>query len=787
MTSATLSSSPHSISIQPGNDDTPRATSACAAVLQSAHQALARHLAESNSAATLPALTNALRVASAAVATLNRTQPKVPEVSQALAIIRELIAADLHPRLAAAIPQTAPSAKGWPGLLAMMLLHPAWHCSSAPTLDTVPEWLGEVYASWLFAVPQNFAAAGQAAAFLAHTERHLESLARWTEMNPGSSVVKTALDRYHSGSHFARLKLACADLRRVSELHGRLLTRLVRKPGSDPVLAAFSREGRRLRVGFVAPSFDDNVQTWAALALFTELDRERFDTVVYVVKTTDSRLEQHARQSAGEFQVLPADLADQVPMLATAGLDALVFLDEITGSTADVARLATHRLAPLQIATSAHHDVTTGLNTIDLFVTDARARDVSHQFTERLGLVNGPSRAFERLDPSQGPDTVATRSELGLPESGTLFVTAADWNQISPETQDRWAQVLKQVPGSYLLIQRTVRDETSADDPAAFAANFDRVLHTHGVTDDRLIISATALPSHDELQRLLAAGDVYLDTVPSADDYVALLALRAGLPVVTLAGDTLRTRRVASLLDSLSATDLVAHDTAGYVALAARLAGDADHRAALREQLRARATALPRALDALATADAFGDLLETAHDALESAGLARFRNNREPLVVATDAGDPAQHLAAGQDALVAGDFLAAATSARLVLRAQPNHAAARALLGRALLSVGQAKRAVDYLLASIEAADADATRWFDLARALQQNGQHADSIQALETSLRLDGKRADAWLMLIELAESSGVTDLAREAFETLRGIEPDHPELANIAARLGC
>ncbi len=787
MTSATLSDPSLSPSILSGSDETPPATSAASAVLQSAHRALNRHLATPQDADAWSSLTNALRVASAALATLNRTQPKGPEVAQALALIRELISSGVHARLAASIPQPAPAAKGWPGLLAMMLLHPSWHCPQAVTLDSVPEWLGEIYAEWLFAVPALFSAPGQAGAFLAHAERHLESLARWTEMNPGASVVKTALDRYHSGSHFARLKLSSANLRRVSELHGRILTRLVRKPGSEPVLTALPRDGRRLRVGFVAPSFDNNVESWASLALFAELERERFETVVYVLRTTASHFEQHARQRAGEFQVLPVEMADQVPMLATAGLDALVFLDEITGSTADVARLAAHRLAPLQIATAAHHHVTTGLSTIDLFVTEASARNVSGHFTERLGLVSGPRRAFDRLGSSQGPDNVPTRAELGLPETGALFLAAADWCEISPETQARWAEILKIVADSHLLIQRVAKDAEDDGGAVTFAANFDRVLQAHGVADNRLILSATPLPTPEELQRLLGAADVYLDAGGSADDFHALLALQAGVPVVTLTGETVRTRGVAALLDSVSAGELVSTDAAGYVALAARLAGDADTRAALRSQLRAAATTLPRALDALATAEAFGDLLETAHDALLASGPARFRNNRQPLTTAVGEREPAELLASGQDAFANGDFLGAATAARLVLRAQPAHAAGRALLGRALLAVGQAKRAVDYLLASVEAADADASRWFDLARALHQNGQRSESIQALETSLRLDGTRADGWLMLIELAESSGAPDMAREALDALREVAPDHPDLANIAARLGC
>ena len=122
--------------------------------------------------------------------------------------------------------------------------------------------------------------------------------------------------------------------------------------------------------------------------------------------------------------------------------------------------------------------------------------------------------------------------------------------------------------------------------------------------------------------------------------------------------------------------------------------------------------------------------------------------------------------------------------ARSALRAEPASPSARALLGRALLGLDQPRRAVDYLLASVETGAADAACWFDLARALKLNQQPTQAVQAIEASLRLDPKFADGWLMLIELAEAAGATDLAREAVGTLGTLVPDHPRLEELRGR---
>lgn len=753
--------------------------------LRQAHEAVDQWVANPANDSAGDPIVSTLMTAGRAVAQWPRSQFNSPMVGEALALAKRVRDSGLHVRMAASARSGEPAAKGWPGLIATMVTEPAWRVA-APTLDLVPEWLVEDYAAWLFAVPDIFVGPGQADAFARHMERHLECLARWSEVNPGAAVVAAAMRHYRAEETFARLKISGSDLRRLAESHARIFARTVGQRPTDYALDAFSREARKLRIGIVRSSLDDTPESWAALALFAELDPERAEASVFVIDSTGGAAENFARQHAHAFQILGAEAAEQARTLGDAGLDIVVFADELTGSTSAVAKLAIHRFAPLQIVTAAHHGATSGFGAIDLCVIGdvAEHAGAAEQFTERLGVVRGLGTCFAKLQPR--PEEFPDRTELGLPTDGPLFLAVADWAEISPETQRLWARLLGRVPGSRLLIQHAGGAIASETETAVFGGSFDRALQAEGVATDRLILSAVALPNHAEVERLVTVADVYLDPQPSGRDAQALAALQAGVPVVTLAGETLRTRRGAALLRSLGVEELVAKDESSYLEIAEKLISDAGHATRVKEILQVRANALPRVLDPLAAADGLMDLLEHAFDERVQRGAARFRSDRRPLRAQVSEVSVADLVNAGEEALKQEDHFGAAREAREALRADPGFAPARALLGRALSRLGQYTRAVSYLLPSVEAADADAARWFDLARALEADGRRNTALQALETSLRLDPKQSNGWLMLIELAEAAGIYDLAREALDALRETAPDHPQISVLAARLG-
>jgi predicted O-linked N-acetylglucosamine transferase (SPINDLY family) len=167
-----------------------------------------------------------------------------------------------------------------------------------------------------------------------------------------------------------------------------------------------------------------------------------------------------------------------------------------------------------------------------------------------------------------------TKSELGLPEQGFIFSCFNNNFKINPQVFDGWARILAQVPGSVLWLLE--------DNPKA-KENLQKEAIARGIDKDRLIF-AGRLETSEHLARH-ALADLFLDTFPYNAHTTASDALWAGLPVLTLIGQSFAARVAASLLNAIDLPELITHSQAEYESLAIELATDPDKLAQIKQKL----------------------------------------------------------------------------------------------------------------------------------------------------------------------------------------------------------
>jgi predicted O-linked N-acetylglucosamine transferase (SPINDLY family) len=657
------------------------------------------------------------------------------------------------------------------GLVAAMLLAPAWRLSDAPAIDDVPVWLWGDYAAWLFFSPA--AAPASAAKFAAHWLRHLQVLERWLQRNPGSAAVQAAHRAFLRAPLNPALFPAAGDFRRVAELRGRILTRALAKDRSAYEPSLMPRDGRRLRIGFLARHFAPGADLYATFPCLEHLDPKNFEVFLLTLEDSNPPETMSAVRAAKVCQVLSADWAERIEQIRLGRLDILVFAGDLGDVSGDLVRLGLHRLAGLQVV-NQRKGLTTGLPEMDLYVTGASpaTAEAGAGFTERLGLLRGPAHTFGFLRPANEAPEFLTRAQIGLPEGVTALATVVTPAGVSAATIAAWAEVLARAPGAHLHV--VVVQDKAAGFVEDLCARIDAALARQGVEASRVTILPTWGGAAFEIRSVLACADVYLDATDAGTPVWLAEALAAGLPAVAFRCPHNPDLDAATgLLADARLPELIGADRGHYVRLAAELAGDPARREECRARLKSAMAAEPVFLDTLAAGDAFGALMLTAYDELASLGRAEFRRQREPLrCFGVEA--VADSVEAGLAAHARGDIESAAFESALALRTAPADARVRHLHGLVLHAQGEHSRAVDYLVRAVQDEHASPAMWFALAKALRANRQVPQAIQALEICIRLDPKQVEVLLFLLDLAENAGATDIARDVLQLMQEVAPD-------------
>jgi predicted O-linked N-acetylglucosamine transferase (SPINDLY family) len=156
-----------------------------------------------------------------------------------------------------------------------------------------------------------------------------------------------------------------------------------------------------------------------------------------------------------------------------------------------------------------------------------------------------------------------TRQELGLPENGFVFCCFNNNFKILPATFGGWMRILKAVEGSVLWL---FQENSWA------AENLKKEAENHSISSDRLIF-AERQPLSEHLARHRQA-DLFLDTFPYNAHTTASDALWAGLPVLTMMGQSFASRVAASLLNAIGLPELITNTQEEYEALAIELANN---------------------------------------------------------------------------------------------------------------------------------------------------------------------------------------------------------------------
>ena len=166
-------------------------------------------------------------------------------------------------------------------------------------------------------------------------------------------------------------------------------------------------------------------------------------------------------------------------------------------------------------------------------------------------------------DSKRIPSTrVFTREECGLQENAFVFCCFNNDYKFNPKVLDGWSRILLAEKNSVLWI---------SENNEYFRANIATEFESRGIDSDRIIFAQRVEMMADHLSRY-ALADLFLDTHPYNAHTTALDSLKAGVPILTLMGQSFASRVAASLLGAIELPELITNTQEEYEALAIELA-----------------------------------------------------------------------------------------------------------------------------------------------------------------------------------------------------------------------
>jgi protein O-GlcNAc transferase len=263
------------------------------------------------------------------------------------------------------------------------------------------------------------------------------------------------------------------------------------------------------------------------------------------------------------------------------------------------AQLAGMRLARVQ-CTSWGHPVTSGFPTIDYFISSdlMEPADAEMHYSEKLVRLPNLSIYYEPVDV---PPVQIDRTELGLRGDAVVYWCAQSLPKYLPQHDEVFARIASEVPGCQFVFIEFAGGKAVTE---MFKARLDRAFSAVGLqAGDHYVFLPRLAP--ERFAAAIGRCDVVLDSIGWSGCNSILESLAHDLPIVTLAGELMRGRHTAAILNRMDVRETTAGSVEEYISIAAALGRDQARRGEASSRISSNKHRVYRDLECVAGLESF--------------------------------------------------------------------------------------------------------------------------------------------------------------------------------------
>lgn len=332
----------------------------------------------------------------------------------------------------------------------------------------------------------------------------------------------------------------------------------------------------KLRVGIVSGFFYNHSNWKIPIKGWMQLLQNEVELHAYYTGNTTDACTQQAQALAHKFyrNLSFEELCGQIE---SDQIDLLIYpeigMDQLT------ARLASHRLAAVQ-CTSWGHPVTSGLHTIDYFLSSDLMEPHNASEWYREHLIRLPGLSFVWQPPHTKPVEQNQRAQFGLHDDDKVFLCVQNSAKYLPQCDHLLAEIVQRVSDAKLVFIKPENDYVYA----SLSRRLEQAFADCGVAAEQHVVFLQRLDAAQFLA-LNQVADVCLDTPMWSGCNSTLVAIEAGLPVVTWPADSMRSRHSSAILETMQLSELVAQSETDYIQTAVRLVEDQEFNQQMRTRI----------------------------------------------------------------------------------------------------------------------------------------------------------------------------------------------------------
>ena len=320
----------------------------------------------------------------------------------------------------------------------------------------------------------------------------------------------------------------------------------------------------KLKIGYFSSDFNEHVVLQTMANIFKNHDNNKFELYAFSHgKKEDDLWRNKIRPYFKKFYII--NDMDDIQAVRLARDEKIDIAINLTGLTKNHrTNLFIKRVAPIQINYLGYPG-TMGTKSMDYIIAD---KIIIPEIEKKYYFEKVKYLPECYIPESKNLFLKATKNytriDFNLPKNKIIFCAIHNPLKLNPKIFSVWIKILKRSNDSVLWISANTEKSKK---------NLLAELEKNKINIDRIIFAEKVKENSDHLKRLELA-DIFLDTHPYNSHSTSYDYINAGLPMITLKGNSFASRVAASIYSSLKLNELIAKTETEYENIAVELANN---------------------------------------------------------------------------------------------------------------------------------------------------------------------------------------------------------------------